>query len=175
MSVGRSAETRLQANVRGSLLTDDGEPFAFTNSLNHTFSYDFVANRMTVGQKIVKVNLDQQEISESPFRIAVIPRDCAAEVGSTQVPDALWNCVCEDGRVEIGDRYVALSILLPSLVVPVILVLLICAMSRESNANPICCGSLIPMSFALMRILVSWGEGALERYGWPIIVGLRLR
>jgi guanylate cyclase, other len=87
----------------------------------------FDASNQPLGVIIVAVYADGEQIPESPFRLQVVEHDCAAETGSSlRVPDANGVCVCASGSVEIGSNCVALKVLLPSIIVPsVILAILL--------------------------------------------------
>ena len=83
----------------------------------HEFSFD--ATMRLVGEVIVEVYINDEQIPESPFRVRVLPRDCEAAMGdSLSVPSSTGECVCQSGTVEIGGGCTPLSILLPAIIVP---------------------------------------------------------
>jgi hypothetical protein len=110
---------RPNATMTGAILRGDEseEPFTF-QYVNGTFLYEFLATRRTVGQWIVKIRINGEEIPESPFRINVVQRDCAAETGDQRrEPDELGQCICERGAVELsGNCTPWWVILVPSVV-----------------------------------------------------------
>ena len=132
---------RINATITGVFLASGGDvkgteedsvggeiPFTFqrTTIANHTdiFHYDYLSTRTPVGTKIIQVFLNGQEIPQSPFRLWVAKRDCATDTGNGGlVPDEFGECICPPETVEVGGNCVPLSTLLPSIVVPLLVLL----------------------------------------------------
>ena len=118
---------RPNATMTGAfLLPDESEdPFTFEKVGDHppTFQFDFVASKKTVGQKAVKIRINDEEIPESPFRIHVLKRDCAADTGDPRrEADDFGQCVCQRGMVEISSKCVSLAVLIPCTLAAIIVV-----------------------------------------------------
>ena len=130
------------------LLPDESElPFNFTkrtiantasSSTNHSyFEFHFFATNMNEGQKTIKIRINNQEIPESPFRINVVKRDCAADTGNShKEANEYGQCVCKDGMVQMGDRCVYLAILIPTIFVVAFIMVMIgvhCYVQRKKD------------------------------------------
>ena len=90
----------------------------------HTFSFD--AKNHRAGVVILEILANDEQIPESPLRIQIIERDCLSETGDEQTePDELGNCVCLSGSVEVGGNCILQSVLLPSILVPLAVILAI--------------------------------------------------
>ena len=75
-------------------------------------TYQIHWNENTVGEGIVEVSFDGEQIPESPFRVHILPRICdATGGGANRVPDDDGDCICADGSTEIAGNCVTSTIL----------------------------------------------------------------
>lgn len=86
------------------------------------FQYDAV--EQPPGVVILEVSVDGEQISESPFRLEILDRDCQEDTGDVlKVPDDLGKCVCRAGAFTIrGGSCVRTLVVLPSIFVPLLLI-----------------------------------------------------
>ena len=84
----------------------------------HTYKFDIVSSR--VGVMILEIFAGDSQIPESPLRVQVGSRSCSNDYGgdSLREADASGNCICKTNSVDIGGRCVALSLLLPAILIP---------------------------------------------------------
>ena len=104
---------RPNATMTGAILrTDESEePFRFEN-INGSFYYDYLATQKRVGQHVIKIRINGEEIPESPFRIHVLERDCTSDTGELRrEPDDLGQCICQRGTVEISAKCVPWTVI----------------------------------------------------------------
>ena len=81
-----------------------------------------------LGSQIIAVYLDGRQLSNSPFLFNVQLGVCPNSSG--RVMDIEGNCVCPSGKsVEVAGSCVPLEVLVPSIILPVILLLMIIAIS----------------------------------------------
>lgn len=73
-------------------------------------TYQIHWDETTVGEGIVEISFDGEQIPESPFRIHILPRTCDAE-GGHRVPDDDGDCVCDSGTTEIAGNCVTGTVL----------------------------------------------------------------
>ena len=93
---------------------------------NFTYEFTFHETGSYVGIAIFEVYADAEQIPESPFRFEVYERQCEYETGDPlKKVDEKGNCVCESGSNEIGGKCVPNSILIPSIIVPLAILLLV--------------------------------------------------
>lgn len=95
---------------------DDSSPFSYT--------FQYHAKDQPSGVVILEVTVDGEQISESPFRLEIVDRDCVEDTGvSLRVPDELGKCVCKSGTVSVGElSCIPTSVLLPSILVPLLII-----------------------------------------------------
>ena len=97
-------------------------PISFSNP----FEYEFVVKGNEVGIQILEILLDDEQIPESPLRLEVTPRDCVSDTNDGQrTADFDGNCICVASAWEIGGSCVALSILLPFILLPIFTAMII--------------------------------------------------
>lgn len=129
----RAIDNRARPNTMmsgGLLLPDESEEMFVFNKVEGTnvstfFEFDFHATSMRVGQKTIKIYIDEVEIPESPFRISVVKRDCPAETGDeSREADAYGDCVCQRGTVDMSGR--CMHVALPIVSSILIFLLLVC-------------------------------------------------
>ena len=138
---------RPNASMTRALLREDEseEPFAFEHVNGTFFQYNFTASHSPVGQQVLKIRINNEEIPESPFRINIVKRDCVADTGDERrEADELGQCVCQSGTVELlsSDKCVPLATLVPSILVPSIAVLLsilvcVCLGRKRKNEDSV--------------------------------------
>jgi len=87
------------------------------------FTYDFTVTTSYVGVLIMEIFADGVQIPESPLRMVVEDRSCELEFGYEYEPTKSGHCVCKDPYVDIGGKCVSLSVLLPAIIVPLMLLL----------------------------------------------------
>jgi guanylate cyclase len=90
-----------------------------TSFVAHEFTFD--ATSRQVGVVIIEVSADGKQIDESPFRLEIIKRDCETgnEVSNYHVADSKGQCVCGENTVDLGRKCVPLTVLLPSILLPI--------------------------------------------------------
>ena len=88
------------------------------------YEFEFEAHKQSVGTMIIEVLVDGEYIPESPFRFAIIPRDCFYATGDEyREPDDLGSCICAHNSLELFGKCVANSIFLPCVIIPFLLLL----------------------------------------------------
>jgi serine/threonine protein kinase/ABC-type phosphate/phosphonate transport system substrate-binding protein len=93
---------------------------------NYTYEFTFDASRSPTGIAIFEVYADGEQIPESPFRFAISERQCDEETGDSLMEvDDTGNCVCQSGSHKIGGSCVSNAILIPSIVVPLLALLML--------------------------------------------------
>jgi serine/threonine protein kinase len=91
---------------------------------NNTVEFTFDSIGSVIGVVIFQVFVDSEQIPESPFRLMVDARQCAKETGdSLRVVDEDGTCVCSPGSNDIGGKCVSNNVLVPSLVIPLVVLL----------------------------------------------------
>lgn len=86
------------------------------------YEFQFDATGQLAGLVILEVCVDGDQVPESPFRLQVEPPVCD---GAHREPDDMGQCVCSASAVEIGANCVMLAVLLPSILVPIVLIALV--------------------------------------------------
>jgi ABC transporter, phosphonate, periplasmic substrate-binding protein len=116
---------RLDTTFTASLLSNDQtvtipmRRLSFVGPERFVHELVFDASNQPQGVILVAIYADTEQIPESPFRMQVVEYDCAAETGSSlYVSDGNGECVCISSAVEIGGNCVSLKVLLPSIIVP---------------------------------------------------------
>lgn len=111
--------------VEGPEIVADSETEGSGESPRYTYKFDIVSSR--VGIMILEIFAGRSQIPESPLRVQVEPRSCADDYGgdSLREADASGNCICTTNSVDIGGRCVALSVLLPAILIPTFFLALI--------------------------------------------------
>ena len=90
------------------------------------YAYQFTVSSPNVGVVILEIFANNAQIGESPLRVEYTPRDCSGEFDDALLSaDPEGNCVCVDNSIDVGGRCVALSTLLPAILVPIALIALI--------------------------------------------------
>ena len=88
------------------------------------FMYEFTVEGDTVGILVLEILVDGEHIPESPLRVEIQERDCAADFNDKQrVADCDGNCGCDTNSVEVGGKCVAYHIFLPSIILPLVALL----------------------------------------------------
>ena len=115
------------------------------NVKEELFAYEYIfdAQDSKVGFLIMEVDViengEAEQISQSPFRLEVEERDCKADTGEDlRVPDVYGNCVCESQTLEIGSQCVKLSVFIPAVIVPIVIVaglVMFCYLLRKRRAE----------------------------------------
>ena len=109
--VVRLHEGSTPRDIKGVLVPDS----------NYTYVFSLETNR--VGVVVMQIFADNQQIPESPLRVSVVPRDCALDYNDgLRVPDSEGECVCSANSVQMGARCVSIAILIPSILVPLLVV-----------------------------------------------------
>ena len=89
-------------------MSDDSRVDIVLDFVNGTFQYDFDASKTRAGQKVVTIEVCEEdgscrEIPESSFRTNVMQRNCPAELfGNGREADEWGVCICTSGTVDIG-------------------------------------------------------------------------
>ena len=89
-------------------LGHDSHDIAVEELSDHRYQIHWDEN--TVGEGIVEISFDGEQIPESPFRIHILPRSCDAS-GGHRVPDEDGYCICDDGTTEIAGNCVTGTVL----------------------------------------------------------------
>lgn len=92
---------------------DAGDPLAFGVKGTHVYSFLFEATHET-GFLILQVFADDglttEQISQSPFRLAVNPRDCPRDTGDPhRIANVQGECLCDGKTMTIANNCVAYS------------------------------------------------------------------
>jgi hypothetical protein len=75
---------------------------------------------------ILEILADNVQISQSPLRVQISSRNCAAQLNDNlRVADIEGDCVCKSGSIPLFGCS-AYSVFLPSIIVPIIIVAIIC-------------------------------------------------
>ena len=86
-----------------------------------TFMYDFVISEPRVGVVVLEILAGGEQIPESPLRLEVTPRNCAADNDDPlSVAQADGSCSCAANSVDIGGQCVSYAILLPAIILPLL-------------------------------------------------------
>jgi len=86
-----------------------------------SFVYEFVISEPNVGVVVLEILADGEQIPESPLRLEVTPRNCAADNDDPlSVAQADGSCSCAANAVDIGGQCVSFAILLPAIILPVL-------------------------------------------------------
>jgi len=121
------SETTRSLNLTSKTIQDE--------LFQHEFSFD--ATNQKTGVVIIEILADGEQIPESPLRLQINAPDCVANTGdSNREVDAYGNCVCRADSVEIGDNCVPLKVLLPSIMVPLALLIAVavhCYVDRKKK------------------------------------------
>lgn len=86
-----------------------------------SFMYDFVISEPRVGVVVLEILAGGEQIPESPLRLEVTPRNCAADNDDPlSVAQADGSCSCAANSVDIGGQCVSYAILLPAIILPLL-------------------------------------------------------
>ena len=86
-----------------------------------SFMYDFVISEPQVGVVVLEILAGGEQIPESPLRLEVTPRNCAADNNDPlSVAKADGSCSCAANSVDIGGQCVSYAILLPAIILPLL-------------------------------------------------------
>ena len=91
---------RPNVNMTGALLWDDEEEseetFVFDyNIQERIFHANFTVSNRRVGQQVLKIRINGDEVPESPYRINIVERNCFADTGDERKEaDFGGQCVC---------------------------------------------------------------------------------
>lgn len=86
-----------------------------------TFMYEFVITEPRVGVVVLEILAGGEQIPESPLRLEVTPRNCAADNDDPlSVAQADGSCSCAANSVDIGGQCVSYAILLPAIILPLL-------------------------------------------------------
>jgi len=97
-----------------------------TSNGDYSYTFEVDAEGSRTGSIILQMFMGEEQISVSPLRLQVSEPDCGVLTGDDlREPNDLGECVCEDGSTEIGGNCVSLKILLPSILVPLFILMLV--------------------------------------------------
>lgn len=117
---------REDAEVKVRVYRDNGKEYLEvkkSHDFNFTYYFEFDAFETKLGTVIFEVFVNEEQIPESPFRLEVTERQCAQETGDAYMEaDDLGNCVCQSGSHDFGGKCVPNSVLIPSTVIPLVLI-----------------------------------------------------
>lgn len=67
------------------------------------FEFSYFAESVNTGVLLIDIFVDSESAAQGPFRLSVLPRDCFRLTGdSLKTPDAVGNCVCQNGSASVG-------------------------------------------------------------------------
>ncbi|CAB9520615.1 Ephrin type-B receptor 3 (Fragment) [Seminavis robusta] len=104
------------------------------------FTYEFTLSARLVGVMTLEIFAGEEQIPESPLRILVNDRACAAEFGGEYEANSSGECVCKGNYVSMGGACVPYAVLLPAIFVPLCFLVAIVALwyvgkkQREADA-----------------------------------------
>jgi len=90
---------------------------------NASYTYEFNVTSNHLGNIILDIKANGEEIGQSPLRVEISPANCARHSDDNRrIPDVEGNCICRNGTIEIGSRCIAITVLLMSIFIPAILI-----------------------------------------------------
>lgn len=127
----RAIDNKKRSNSTISVAVLDGgtasralPPVSDVDSSPYQYLFEYDAIDQPVGVVVIEVSVDGEQISESPFRLEITERDCAEDTGNVlKVPNEFGDCACDAGTVSFGTRCTRMSVLLPSIFVPLLAIL----------------------------------------------------
>jgi guanylate cyclase len=124
--VGDEVEEYPFVQVAADVMKNTSHFFGGEEVFMHEFEFD--ASQQRTGYLIMEVVVNGEQIPESPFRLEVLPRDCRADTGdSLREPDVIGDCICENTAVAIGPTCTPLTVVIPSIIIPIVVLIAVIA------------------------------------------------
>ncbi|CAB9522693.1 activated protein kinase catalytic subunit alpha-1 [Seminavis robusta] len=125
----RAVDNRKRHNTSFAVLLHaggDSQEYHMKQNDTYAYEFEFDATDSKVGYLIMEISVledgEWKQVSQSPFRLEVVPPDCQAETGdSGRVADANGNCICDNSTIELPSGCMPLGVFIPAVMVPIIL------------------------------------------------------